>query len=250
MNNIPIHTPGSSNQISVKVIKVGHEEIKAGKLFMRTYTEFVDGPDSSGGIGAMISFENLSGKTIKYATVYLEAYNSVGDSVCCEIRDSSIYGIEITGPLAVGKKNEYYLENMWFNRSIVFAKIEHVHVIYMDNSEEIYPMAEFYDTYKTSSSDEMGTLTITRVQKAGNTQNNGLNWLECVLSSGESFKLVFGQTISVPVKKGTYTLSLNFPGQGIVSKKYKISPQFEVNGDINIEISSHLLSGGYKFNIY
>ena len=148
---IPIHTPDSPNKLSVRVIKVGHETYTTASLSSLSVLlggepapVFADGPDQVGHIGAQISLENVAGKTIKYVTVYLAPYNAVGDQVGCTVQGHSVYGIKITGPMTAGQKWEGYSDGMWYNNSIVNAKIDHVHCIYMDGAEEIYEGKEFY----------------------------------------------------------------------------------------------------------
>lgn len=165
---IPIHTEDSPNRFFAKVIKVGHEtyttaSVTSLSVFMggEPSPVFVNGPDEVGHIGAQIFVENIAGKTIKYATVYLTPYNSVGDQVHCTVEGHSTYGIEITGPLTIGQKWEGYSDGMWYNNSIVYAKIDHVHVIYMDGTQEIYEGREFYDASNTNSdksSKKIGTV--------------------------------------------------------------------------------------------
>ena len=148
---IAIHTANSPNRIFVEVIKVGHETYTTQSVTSLSVLlggepqpVFVEGPDQVGHIGTEISVQNLAGKEIKYVTVYLAPFNAVGDQVACTVQGHSVYGIEITGPLVVGQRWEGYSDGMWYNNSIVGATIDHVHVIYMDDTEEIYEGKEFY----------------------------------------------------------------------------------------------------------
>ncbi len=164
--NIPIHTLGSPNKLFVNVVKVGHEtytmaSVSSLSVLMGAEPApvFVDGPDEVGNIGAEICLENIAGKTIKYATVYLVPFNAVGDQVSCTVQGHTSYGVMITGPIAAGQKREGYSEGMWYNNSIVHAKIDYVHVIYMDGTEEIYEGKEFYNNpSKKADTTQKGTI--------------------------------------------------------------------------------------------
>lgn len=257
---IPMHTPDSPNKISVRVIKVGHETYTMKSVSTLSLLfggepapEFIDGPDQVGNIGTQISLKNIAGKTIKYVTVYLAPYNAVGDQVECTVQGHSVYGIEITGPLMVGQEWEGYSDGMWYNNSIVNAKIDHVHCVYMDNSEEIYEGQEFYSTssikVKAEPGEKIATLTVKRNQTALTTKTNKYNRVECTLSNGEKFELGLGQTVTLPVKHGTYKISFDFWGQSLVPAKNKSTPEFIVDGDVFIELTPDAAWGGFKSKI-
>ena len=251
---IPIHTADSQNKITVTVIKVGHEDFRILPLVHLPQQYFADGPDQVGGIGTEISLQNVSGKTIKYVTVYLAPFNAVGDQVECTVRGHSVFGIEITGPLTVGQNWEGYSEGMWYNNSIVEARIDHVHVIYMDGTEELYEGKEFYGTLNDISENVVSegnyaTLTVKRNQTALVTKTNKLNRVECTLSSGEKFELGLNQTVTLPVKYGTYKISYEFWGQSLVPAKYKSTPEFVVDGNVYIELTPDAKWGGFNSKI-
>lgn len=257
---IPIHTSDSPNKLSVRVIKVGHETYTTASVSSLSVLlggepapVFADGPDQVGHIGAQISLENVAGKTIKYVTVYLAPYNAVGDQVGCTVQGHSVYGIEITGPMTVGQKWEGYSDGMWYNNSIVNAKIDHVHCIYMDGTEEIYEGKEFYSASSVKVNAEPGekiaTLTVKRNQTALTTKTNKLNRVVCTLSNGEQFELGLGQTVTLPVKHGTYTISFEFWGQSMVPAKCKSTPEFVVDGDVYVELTPDAMWGGFKSKI-
>lgn len=177
--NIPIHNENSPNSLYVKVIKVGHETYTAASMTNLStlfggepQPVFMEGPDCVGHIGAEIMLRNVTGKPIKYVTVYLAPYNAVGDRVSCTVQGHSVFGIEITGPINVGDSWEGYSDGMWYNNSIVGARINHVHVIYMDNTEEIYDGNEFYPTprqYKENNSSQSNSETTTHKPHDGTT---------------------------------------------------------------------------------
>lgn len=251
--NIPLHTPDSPNKIAVSVIKVGHEDIRMIPIVGLPQTYFADGPDQVGHIGTQISLQNVAGKTIKYVTVYLTPYNSVGDQVGCTVQGHSTYGIEVTGPLTVGQKWEGYSDGMWYNNTIVNARIDRVHVVYMDNSEELYKGEEFYSTtnikVNAAPGEKIATLTIKRNQQALTTKTNKLNRVECTISNGEKFELGLNQTVTLPIKHGTYTISFEFWGQKLVPAKNKATPEFVVDGDVYIELTPDAAWGGFKTKI-
>jgi len=178
-NDIPLHTPDSPNKLTATVVKVGHSTYTSASMVtlstlvgQEPQPVFVEGPDQVGHIGAQISVKNLAGKTIKYVTVYLTPFNAVGDPVSCTVQNHSEYGIEITGPIEVGKKWEGHLDGMWYNNSIVHAKITHIHAIYMDGTEEMYD----YST-NTDETDSAITrkITITRKKQFTARAKNGLS---------------------------------------------------------------------------
>lgn len=250
---IPAHTSDSPNELSVTVIKVGHKEMRLIPVVGIPQDCFADGPNQAGGIGTQISLQNTAGKTIKYVTVYVIPFNAVGDQVNCTVRGHSVYGIKITGPIAVGQKWEGYSDGMWYNNSVVAAKIDHVHCVYMDGTEEIYEGKEFYNTSNiketTESGEKIATLTVKRNQTAAIDKTNKFNRLVCTLSNGEQFELGLGQTFTLPVKHGTYTISFEFWGQSWVPEKCKATPEFVVDGDVYIELTGDKIWGGFKSKI-
>lgn len=95
------------------------------------------GPNSAGGVGICMNFQNTGSKTIKYITFAFVPYNAVGDAVGCTIRNESEFRGKCTGPIAPNSwKNGVLWENAWYNYSIKSAKITRAYVQYMDGSEE------------------------------------------------------------------------------------------------------------------
>lgn len=254
--DIPLHTPDSPNKIAVSVIKVGHETYTTASVSSLSVLlggepspVFVNGPDQVGHIGTQISVQNIAGKTIKYITVYLTPYNSVGDQVGCTVQGHSTFGIEITGPMTVGQKWEGYSDGMWYNNSIVTAKIDRVHVIYTDNTEELYKGEEFYSTSNTTvnaAGEKFATLTVTRNEVK--TTLVGLN-LTCILDSKDRFDLGYMETVTIPVKHGKHIIEFEFKGQSLVPAKCKATPEFTVNGDTTVELKRDVMWGGFKTKI-
>ncbi|MBQ9848389.1 MAG: hypothetical protein IJO64_04960 [Clostridia bacterium] len=156
-SNLTYHTASSPNKLSVTVIKVGHETYESAPLIGVPVKVFANGPDEVGHIGAKIKLKNIAGKTINYITVYLTPYNSVGDAVCCTVQGHSTYGINITGPIAVGAKWEGTCDGMWYNNTIVSARIDHVDVTYSDDTIERYTASELSDENSASSNTSGGS---------------------------------------------------------------------------------------------
>ena len=78
----------------------------------------------------------MSDKTIKYVDFVAVPINAVGDVVSCEIRRSSTFYGQETGPYKKGQGNSgaYLWENAWYNPSITSAQIRGIEVTYMDGS--------------------------------------------------------------------------------------------------------------------
>jgi hypothetical protein len=254
--SIPLHTPDSPNKISVRVLKVGHETYTTASVTSLSVLlggepapVFVDGPDQVGHIGAQISLRHITGKPIKYATVYLAPYNAVGDTVCCTVQEHSVFGIEITGPIVAGDKWEGYSDGMWYNNSIVGAKIDRVHCIYMDGTEELYEGKEFYST--AGSGEEADANGLCKLTVVRNEMQTSIipQKLTCVLDSDESFGLDYGEAVTLHVSRGTHKITFEFAGKALVPAKCKSTPEFTVDGDVTIELKRDLVWGGFKTNI-
>lgn len=220
---IPIHTADSPNRIFVEVIKVGHETYTTQSVTSLSVLlggepqpVFVEGPDVVGHIGTEISVQNLAGKAIKYATVYLAPFNAVGDQVACTVQGHSVYGIEITGPLVVGQKWEGYSEGMWYNHSIVGATIDHVHVIYMDDTEEIYEGKEFYlSPTDAGTKKRVCMVNVTYSANAGAAQELWYTWD----NEGTKNKVFNGQSQKNALSPGKHKFNILNP---LMKKTYEI----------------------------
>ena len=197
-DDIPLHTPDSPNKLTATVVKVGHLTYTSASMVtlsalvgQEPQPVFVEGPDQVGHIGAQIELKNLAGKTIKYVTVYLTPFNAVGDPVSCSVQKHSEYGIHITGPIEVGGKWEGHLDGMWYNNSIVRAKITHIHVIYMDDTEELYDYST--NTAETDSSITR-KITINRKQQFVNSALKMIVYKDgnevCQLKTGNSYDFI------------------------------------------------------------
>lgn len=253
VEDIPIHTADSPNKISVIVKKLGHTDIKITPIINIPVTVMVPGPDSAGGVSVELEVKNLMGKTAKYINIYMTALNAVGDPVVCSIRNESTRCVTFTGPLPAGESQTGTFEQAWYNHSITNAKIEYVHVVYLDDTQEIYEGDEFNNPsiIKTSAEpgEKIAMLTIKRNQTALFNKENKMNRLECIISNGDKFVLGLGQTLTMPIKHGTYTISFEFWGQKLVPEKCKVTPEFTVDGDIFIELIPDAVLGGFKTKI-
>lgn len=150
-SKLTYHTSDSPNKLSVTVVKVGHKTFESLPIVGVTEV-FKQGPDQVGHIGAEIKLKNVAGKTIKYIDVYLTPFNSVGDAVSCTVKGHSTYGISITGPILVGNERAGTCDGMWYNNTIVSAKVDHVDVTYEDDSMERYTASELTDENAVNSS--------------------------------------------------------------------------------------------------
>nr|WP_295683837.1 hypothetical protein [uncultured Lachnoclostridium sp.] len=67
-------------------------------------TKFKTGKtNSAGGVDLFIGFKNNSDKIIKYIYFKATPYNTIGDSVKCDIRRESTIGVKDTGPFQKGE---------------------------------------------------------------------------------------------------------------------------------------------------
>lgn len=188
-SNLTYHTSSSPNKLSVTVIKVGHETYESVPLIPVPVKVFAKGPDEVGHIGAQIKLKNIAGRTIKYISVYLTPYNSVGDAVCCTVQGHSTYGINITGPIAVGAKWEGQCDGMWYNNTIIGAKIDHVDVTYEDDSIERYTESElspenYKPTYNATNPVASKTNLTEKTEVQQNTNYNNDNKTSVALILG------------------------------------------------------------------
>lgn len=107
------------------------------------YGDWHNRPNSAGGYSVKLNFKNNTDKTIKYAIFFITPYNSVNDPVQCSISFESTDGLKYTGPLAPSGIATYRLwENVWYNNSISRVQLEHIMVIYMDDTVDIIPRSE------------------------------------------------------------------------------------------------------------
>lgn len=95
-------------------------------------------PNSADGVDLQIHWRNTSDKIIKYANFSVVPYNAVDDPVSCQIRRSRGTAIgSFTGPLNPGESAGgpgWGWECLWYNSTIVTAKIDQVEIEYMDGT--------------------------------------------------------------------------------------------------------------------
>ncbi len=118
---------------SEKNMAAGKEKLKE----LLTITKISPGkPNSAGGVTISIDWKNNSSKEIKYILFQVEAFNAVGDRVRCEIRDSSLFNLEETGPFKSGGTYTSKGKNAWYNKNIASANLDAVDIEYMDGTKE------------------------------------------------------------------------------------------------------------------
>ncbi len=107
-------------------------------------------PNSAGGVDINVRWDIISNKDIKYVTFTVAAYNAVDDTVYCEISGNNTANLKLTGPCQSGYSSyvipETYksgitskkyvdnvrLENVWYNKTIEYAKLISVKIEFMD----------------------------------------------------------------------------------------------------------------------
>ena len=114
----------------IKYLATGHYNI---------HHEFRHYPNSAGGVDVIGVFRNTTNKPIKYAHLYFEPLNRVGDVVRCTISNCAEKGLTLTGPYKPGRRHRFHGENMWYNNSISTARVTEVQIEYMDGTSETIP---------------------------------------------------------------------------------------------------------------
>lgn len=94
-------------------------------------------PNSAGGVSYKFDINNNTGKDIKYVTIILSVYNSVGDKVSDTISGKSVFSLRFTGPLkAWTSQKGVMFENFMYNHSARSRKVEKAIVEYTDGTVE------------------------------------------------------------------------------------------------------------------
>lgn len=85
-----------------------------------------------------ITFQNCSDKTIKYARFTVTPINRVGDVVGSQIGGESTLTLAATGPFLpnVLPDGSKMWENVWYNNTIAFVRLDKVTLEYMDGSKD------------------------------------------------------------------------------------------------------------------
>ncbi|MBM7869219.1 tetratricopeptide (TPR) repeat protein [Clostridium pascui] len=151
--NIDLLLDLDSNNTNAKKLKKKYEEdlnkqekeqeeqrkqkhINEIKNTIRVSSIYSSPPNSAGGVDFHIIWTNKSNKAIKYATFEVVPYNAVGDVQYCEIRHSSNFKGQVTGPVnpgvTYGQNNLW--EAAWYNNTIQRVSLVGIEIIYMDGS--------------------------------------------------------------------------------------------------------------------
>jgi hypothetical protein len=91
---------------------------------------------SIGGISYEISYYNLSGKTIRYLTVYVTPYNIVGNVMPSKTNMKTKAELMQIGPIETETKTSFMWDNVWFNRAIYCIELNSIEINYTDGSFE------------------------------------------------------------------------------------------------------------------
>lgn len=97
---------------------------------------YTPSPNSAGGVDVCHTIFNASEKSMKYITFTYIPYNSVGDILSCTVKRQSEMSCKVTGPFTPGQESYLHWENVWYNPTVVDAKIKEVKIQYMDDTEE------------------------------------------------------------------------------------------------------------------
>ncbi|MDE6036213.1 MAG: hypothetical protein K2G36_09925 [Ruminococcus sp.] len=92
--------------------------------------------DSAGGISVKYSVKNWGPKPVKKYTIYFKAYNGADEIVECTARHRSIAGVSSADCVEKDKTQSRLFENAWYNHSIRRVEIDHIDVVYTDNTTE------------------------------------------------------------------------------------------------------------------
>lgn len=104
--------------------------IEVGSLY-QTLKDVTDGNN------VHIEWFNAGEKEIKYLTFTLIPYNRVNDIVSCTVRGGTEHNVRLTGPISPKYKDYSTWEDVWYNKTIHHLVITQIHIMYMDNTEEI-----------------------------------------------------------------------------------------------------------------
>ncbi len=160
-SNMTIHTADSPNNASVEIIKWGHTDFTTVPLVPVPVQYIAPGPDSAGGMSVELKLKNNKGKTIKYATLYVTAYNQLGDPAPCSVHKEATRVLSITGPIEQGKDSgKLIFETIWYNPTITNIQLSRMIVEYSDGSKELYDYRKV--NHKSASPSGKRTITITR----------------------------------------------------------------------------------------
>lgn len=112
----------------------GRETTVDPKDLMLLYRSVVSAPNSADGVDYSVVLKNTGSETIKYVTISVAAYNSVGDPVACEITNESTKSCRITGPLDPRQSASVTFDCVWYNPTVSYPVIDAITIQYMDDS--------------------------------------------------------------------------------------------------------------------
>lgn|GEM_PF-6589504 len=143
-------------------------------------------PNSVGGVNLYITWSNLSEKTIKYITFYIQPINTVDDVVKCDLRGHSEFRGVSTGPFATGdgkSADTYYWENSWYNNTIYYVELLKIEIEYMDGTKETitknelkYLSITYFSNGILSTNSNSDSATNTNTTKKPITEENIVWW--------------------------------------------------------------------------
>ena len=91
--------------------------------------------NSAGGVSVRFDVKNLSSKPIKKYSVYFVAYNGADEIVECTTKHVTVMGANCADRLESGQERKgSLLENAWYNNSIRKVVVDHIEVLYSDNT--------------------------------------------------------------------------------------------------------------------
>lgn len=91
-------------------------------------------PNSVGGCDLDITFENISGKTMKYISFDFDFINAVGDSVPCDVWGWRCYK-KVTGPMHPNVEYYAHWDTIVYNFSAKSVKIRYIYIEFMDGTD-------------------------------------------------------------------------------------------------------------------
>lgn len=91
-----------------------------------------------GGVSVKYTVKNYGEKIVKKYTIYFKAYNGADEIVDCTVRGQSIVSVSDADGVMPYDDFGYdgLLENAWYNASIRYIEIDHIDVVYDDNTTE------------------------------------------------------------------------------------------------------------------
>lgn len=96
----------------------------------------INQPNSAGGVSVRGTVANYGQKAVKKYSVYFRAYNGADEVVECTASGKSIMGVSSADRVESGGSQEFFAENLWYNYSIRRVEIDHIDVVYADNTTE------------------------------------------------------------------------------------------------------------------